>query len=268
MQSKVYLIGEFAALNKISTRMLRHYDKIGLLKPITIEPNGYRYYSEEQIGLISKIKKLRECDFLLEEISDIFKENNEQFLIEQAKKKVVQLTEQAYLHQKAIRDLEQIIKRESNSFDNAYEIALSSRVSSKILISKKVIPIERVEGAFDKLYAVIEKNEVCVNGCSILLNHFTQEGKDENDIGVPIKSFYEDEEYKTILLPAGSYLSTFHYGGYHTIGHAYNRIIKYAEQKDYKIKDFFIERYLLDSLHTPYAHEYITEISVYITNTL
>ena len=36
-------IGEFSKLSRISIRMLRHYDEIGLLTPETIDPfTGYR----------------------------------------------------------------------------------------------------------------------------------------------------------------------------------------------------------------------------------
>ena len=39
-------IGYFSKLSRISIRMLRHYDEIGLLKPAEIDPfTGYRYYS-------------------------------------------------------------------------------------------------------------------------------------------------------------------------------------------------------------------------------
>lgn len=70
MERKQYSIGVFASMNKVSTRMLRHYDKIGLLRPASILPNGYRCYSEEQITVISQIKRLRDCDFLLEGVTD------------------------------------------------------------------------------------------------------------------------------------------------------------------------------------------------------
>ena len=40
-------IGEFSKLSRISIRMLRYYDEMGLLVPETIDPfTGYRYYSE------------------------------------------------------------------------------------------------------------------------------------------------------------------------------------------------------------------------------
>jgi len=55
-------IGDFAKLCKTQISVLRHYDKIGLIKPNFIDLfTGYRYYAPEQIKdfeLISKFKKL------------------------------------------------------------------------------------------------------------------------------------------------------------------------------------------------------------------
>ncbi len=45
-------IGEFSKLSRVSIRMLRHYDDIGLLKPAEIDNfTGYRYYREEQLSV-------------------------------------------------------------------------------------------------------------------------------------------------------------------------------------------------------------------------
>jgi DNA-binding transcriptional MerR regulator len=36
-------IGDFSKLSRVSIRMLRHYDEIGLLRPVSIGPStGYR----------------------------------------------------------------------------------------------------------------------------------------------------------------------------------------------------------------------------------
>ena len=43
-------IGEFSKLSRVSVRMLRHYDEIGLLKPAEIDTfTDYRYYREDQL---------------------------------------------------------------------------------------------------------------------------------------------------------------------------------------------------------------------------
>ena len=52
-------IGDFSRLSRISVRMLRHYDEIGLLKPaVTDELTGYRYYREDQLFVTGRITSL------------------------------------------------------------------------------------------------------------------------------------------------------------------------------------------------------------------
>ena len=49
-------IGEFSKLSRVSVRMLRHYDDIGLLTPAYIDHfTDYRYYSESQLPTVSRI---------------------------------------------------------------------------------------------------------------------------------------------------------------------------------------------------------------------
>ena len=57
-------IGEFSKLSRISVRMLRHYDEIGLLKPAEIDRfTDYRYYREDQLPTACRIAALKEMGF-------------------------------------------------------------------------------------------------------------------------------------------------------------------------------------------------------------
>lgn len=68
----MYTIGEFSKINRITTKTLRHYDKIGLIKPAHVDDwTGYRYYSPHQLPIIRRILHLRDMGFSLEEIDGI-----------------------------------------------------------------------------------------------------------------------------------------------------------------------------------------------------
>ena len=57
-------IGDFSKLSRVSIRMLRHYDEIGLLRPVRIDPEtGYRYYEAEQLFLAGRINALKDMGF-------------------------------------------------------------------------------------------------------------------------------------------------------------------------------------------------------------
>lgn len=66
-------IGEFSRLSRVSPRMLRHYDAIGLLRPEAVGSNGYRYYRQEQLRDIVAIQRWKEYGFPLCEIGELLK---------------------------------------------------------------------------------------------------------------------------------------------------------------------------------------------------
>jgi len=73
---KIFRIGEFARINKVTIKTLRYYDKISLLIPEKIdEITGYRYYSANQIMKLNKIMSLKYLGFSLEEISYMMDED-------------------------------------------------------------------------------------------------------------------------------------------------------------------------------------------------
>jgi DNA-binding transcriptional MerR regulator/effector-binding domain-containing protein len=65
-------IGDFARLSQVSIVALRHYDEIGLLKPIAVDgTTGYRYYSAAQLPKLNRILALKDLGFSLEQIDHV-----------------------------------------------------------------------------------------------------------------------------------------------------------------------------------------------------
>jgi MerR HTH family regulatory protein len=61
-------IGDFARLGRVSVRMLRHYDTIGLLRAEHVDPNtGCRYYRPEQLRRLNRIVALKDLGLRLEQ---------------------------------------------------------------------------------------------------------------------------------------------------------------------------------------------------------
>ena len=50
-----YSIQQLSRLSGVTTRTLRWYDEIGLLKPGRVAPSGYRYYGPEQVNRLQDI---------------------------------------------------------------------------------------------------------------------------------------------------------------------------------------------------------------------
>ncbi len=66
-----YLINEFAKLASISTRTLRYYDQIELLKPSIVSPAGYRCYGSSEVNRLQQILFFKALEIPLKKIKEI-----------------------------------------------------------------------------------------------------------------------------------------------------------------------------------------------------
>jgi DNA-binding transcriptional MerR regulator len=70
----MFKIGDFSRLSRVSVRMLRHYDDLGLLRPAHVDPQtGYRYYAAEQLSRLHRILALNDLGFTLEEVGELLR---------------------------------------------------------------------------------------------------------------------------------------------------------------------------------------------------
>ncbi len=65
---KQWYAKEVSLLTQVSVRTLHHYDKIGLLKPMLRQSNGYRLYSEKDLLKLQQIIALKFFGFELSQI--------------------------------------------------------------------------------------------------------------------------------------------------------------------------------------------------------
>ncbi len=67
----MFTVKQLSRLAGVTPRTLHHYDAIGLLKPLKIGSNGYRYYGQEALIRLQQILFYRELDMPLDEIKKI-----------------------------------------------------------------------------------------------------------------------------------------------------------------------------------------------------
>lgn len=100
-QVGMFKIGEFSRFTRVTVKMLRHYDEIGLLAPSFVEDaSGYRYYQAEQLPRLNRILALKDLGFSLEVIA---------VLIDPS----VSVQRKAELFRERRRELERSIEQES-----------------------------------------------------------------------------------------------------------------------------------------------------------
>ena len=58
-------------MSGVSTRTLRYYDAIDILKPMKVAPSGYRIYGQSEVDMLQQILLYRELGFSLESIKSL-----------------------------------------------------------------------------------------------------------------------------------------------------------------------------------------------------
>lgn len=77
MKNDLLSITELARLRKVTSETLRHYDRVGLIKPDYVDPQTrYRYYSIRQYERLGTIKELRALGLSIDEIKEYFDGRN------------------------------------------------------------------------------------------------------------------------------------------------------------------------------------------------
>ena len=64
-------IGEAARQSGVSTKMVRHYESLGLLPQVQRSDSGYRQYSDAEVHTLRFIKRSRELGFSLADIAEL-----------------------------------------------------------------------------------------------------------------------------------------------------------------------------------------------------
>lgn len=64
-------IGQASAASGVSERMIRHYEKIGLMPKAARRDSGYRDYDERDVNTLLFIRRARDLGFPIEEIGKL-----------------------------------------------------------------------------------------------------------------------------------------------------------------------------------------------------
>ncbi len=134
-----YSIKEMADLAGVSSRTLRYYDEIGLLKPYRNKASTYRIYGQREVDLLQQILFYRSMDIKLEHIKDIM--NNPNFNVCMA---LLQHHEQLLLKRTELNQL--ILTVEKTIAHHKGEIKMSNKEKFEGFKKEKLSENERSHG--------------------------------------------------------------------------------------------------------------------------
>ena len=266
---RLYTIGMFSKINRITTKTLRHYDEIGLLKPEQVDKfTGYRYYTTEQLPKLHQILALKQIGLSLQDIKEIIdnptalnlflklKEEEIKRNIKSEEMKLSQIRSLSnlskhtidFMYTPVIRDIPKVtvasIRKTIRNYEELYYI--SSNVMEKELYRLKC---ERFEP----------------NYCFTMYHDGEYKEKDiDVEVCERIVSKKEDSEilkFKEIDAVENA-ISILHKGSYSKFREAYAFIFKWIEDNDYEIIGNPRECYIDGIWNKASEDEWLTEIQI------
>lgn len=262
-------IGEFSKMSRISIRMLRHYDEIGLLKPETVDAfTGYRYYKEVQLVQAGRIQALKNMGFGLGVIQEILDQYSnpaelERFLAVRSQ----ELEAQAQAVNQRLQILDSTMKwlrKDGNIM--GYDVSLKTIPELYAASVRQVIPTYADEGSLWKI--LMEETggmhlQSSSPGYHMALYH---DGEfKETDVDVEIRKsvmgVYSDTEHvKFKTLPAVQAASATFKGSYEQISQVNVAVAEWIADNGYEYAGLAFNIYHVSPGETKNPEEYVTEI--------
>lgn len=260
-------IGTFSKISEVTTKTLRYYDEIGLIKPVHVNSeNGYRYYDVEQLKTILLINKLKLYCFSLDEISEVLKSPyDDSLLFSLIKQKQRNIQEKLNDYKYVLNQLDKDISNlERGIHIMAYldniQVKLVETKPLNILFTRQIMSVNDYGKYIGKLYETIAKEKLTIIGAPMTIFYHEQEFNPEsydNEIAIPVKEAVKG----TRELPGGLCAMATLNGPYSELPSIYARLKQWIEEEGYEVTKEAYEIYVTDPGKTA-REDYVTEVYV------
>lgn len=256
---------------RVTPRMLRHYEKCGIITPKHIdEVTGYRYYSASQMPEFSRITTLRDLGFSIEEIKTILPHfEDKPYMSRTLRAKGEETKQRIALEQDKLTRLSEMtgaILKERNIM--LYDIETKALEPVKVLSLRGTIPRYNEEGIlWERLCTFIGENQIecCGGGYSVYYDEEYQETNPDVEIALPVPELGESQgdfiykEYPGIPLAATCKFSGAFDGGYDA---ASAKVAEWMEQNNYEFAGHMRGHVIVDPGTVSSPDDLLTEIQV------
>jgi len=273
-KKKLLLIGEVSRISQISIKTLRHYDEIGLLKPIWVDPaSNYRYYSQKQLFLLFVIQDLKSFDFSLKDIKEALKRESLEQIYKIYSKKMAE-TEAQMEKLKKIKERILLrfdllssgshIEEDLSSLKGTY-IQLKKLPARKIAYTRKVSPFTP-KGVILRVSELQKLISHQTESAYIIIFHESFENPDQTDLefGTFIGANTDLDPSIIREIPAGLYVSAVHKGTHKSSLETYKNLMLWIEANQYKAVSPPIKIYIRSLAFTQSTDKLLTEIQIQV----
>ncbi len=267
-------IGEFSRLSQLSVRMLRYYDRHGLLEPAVVDSDtGYRFYSAGQLARAGQIRMLRDMGCAVARISEmlpLFRDPN-------ALREALAL-QHAHLEGEAKRLAEQLREVERltaylKELTVSIDVRLVEVPACHYAVCRDVIPTFSDEGIlWERLMAALPQTDAEVSGTDgppIVAAAFLDPDYRESDVDIEARvsvarPFTGVADAQCVEIPAHRALSSILRGSFDAVGAVMEAIGAEVEAQGLKISGPMYNVYLVGPSTNPDPAEWVTDVRLMV----
>ena len=271
MKSK-FSIGEVAKIHNITVETLRHYDRVGLLKPSYINSSTrYRYYSAKDFIILDLIKQCKAMGLSLDEIKSIIENyTSPESVLHTIRKQKVIINEK-------IKELNRI-KDNSTFLEERIKVSLDeglNKIFIKFYDERRFIKYdntnrftEEFEVNLSKILAQVERKYTYFNkelGFVISYKDLKEDNKvTYKNTMIDFTKIMDIKEYDKIILPRGKYLTLNFDDDYNDTRKYYDIIMNYIEENNIEVLGDFYEIYIITRVGTDGMEKSLGKIQILI----
>ncbi|MDY3617425.1 MerR family transcriptional regulator [Agathobaculum sp.] len=260
-------IGEFSGLSRISIRMLRHYDEVGLLKPQHVdEQTGYRYYNERQLADAGRIASLRDMGFGVQAIGEVVGGGKE--ALEHALRvRRAELIGQRELVSEQLIRLDSALQRlGKDDIHMKYEVTCKTLPERYVASVRDILPGYYEEG---RLWHTMMQETACMNmqpdgPCYAVGVYHDTDYRDRDvdvEIQMSVKGKYQDTEHvKFKTVPPIFMASATYTGSYEKVNEVNADVAAWVQENGYEFDGLSFCIYHVSPHETQNPDELVTEV--------
>ena len=237
-------IGEFSRLSRVTPRMLRHYDALGLLRPEAVGENGYRYYRQEQLSDLTRIQWLKDYGFSLGEIGPLLGlEGGE--LLEPLRQRREALRRELDDRRAVLHRLEGDILRMEGVpvMENTYHVILLEDPEQKVFSIRETCGVDQYHDLFQRLFREAAERGLEQAGPIQMCYHDEAFNPERSD--VEVQMVVARDGPGVAVKPAHTCAAVQHKGPYQDLHLAYGALCSWlAEHTEYRMCGPAMDRYL------------------------
>jgi len=261
-------IGEFSKLSRVSVRMLRHYDEIGLLKPVYIDPDsGYRYYSEKQLLVAGRITAWKDMGFGLSSIGQLLRSYDDRGQLENyLLLKQAELREELRQLARRLRLLDTALKQLRKDEDMKYGVTLKTFPERNAATVRRIIPGYGQEGLLwgvlmeETAALALVEDDPCYC-CAVFHDREYKEADVDVEVQKTVKGNYPDtENVRFRTLPEVTVASATCKGPYDQMGDVMAAVAQWVADNGYVWNGPAFNIYHVSPHESSDPNEFVTEV--------